>query len=70
MWVLANPENAAKVWRGLVEFGAPLAGRGPDDFTQEGFFYQIGRPPVRVDILMSIDGVKFAGRRIHLHYAA
>ena len=43
---------------------------GPDDFTQEGFFYQIGRPPVRVDILMSIDGVKFAGRRIHLHYAA
>jgi hypothetical protein len=25
---------------------------------------------VRVDILMSIDGVKFAGRRIHLHYAA
>jgi len=26
VWVQANPENAAKVWRALVEFGAPLAG--------------------------------------------
>ena len=59
VWVLANPENAAKVWRALVEFGAPLAGLCPDDFAHEGFFYQIGQPPVRVDILMSIDGVKF-----------
>ena len=32
----------------------------PDDFAHEGFFYQIGQPPVRVGILlMSIDGVKF-----------
>jgi len=56
---LANPENAAKVWRALVDFGAPLAGLGPDDFAHEGFFYPIGQPPVRVDILMSIDGVTF-----------
>ncbi len=59
VWVLANPENAGRVWRALAEFGAPLAGLCPDDFAHEGFFYQIGRPPVRVDILMSIDGVKF-----------
>lgn len=59
VWVQANPENAAKVWRALVEFGAPLAGLDPDDFAHEGFFYQIGQPPVRVDILMSIDGVTF-----------
>jgi hypothetical protein len=59
VWVLANPENAAKVWKALVEFGAPLTGLRPDDFAHEGFFYQIGQPPVRVDILMSIDGVKF-----------
>jgi hypothetical protein len=59
VWVQANPENAAKVWRALVEFGAPLAGLRPDDFAHEGFFYQIGQPPVRVDILMSIDGVTF-----------
>jgi hypothetical protein len=59
VWVLANLENAAKVWRALAEFGAPLAGLCPDDFAHEGFFYQIGQPPVRVDIPMSIDGVKF-----------
>jgi hypothetical protein len=59
VWVQANPDNAAKVWRALAEFGAPLAGLRPDDFALEGFFYQIGQPPVRVDILMSIDGVKF-----------
>ena len=59
VWILANPENAAKVWRALADFGAPLAGLNPDDFSKEGFFYQIGQPPVRVDILMSIDGVKF-----------
>jgi hypothetical protein len=43
----------------LAEFGAPLSGLTPADFCREGFFYQIGVPPVRVDILMSIDGVKF-----------
>jgi hypothetical protein len=59
VWIASDSENAAKVWRALVEFGAPLTGLGPHDFAQEGFFYQIGQPPVRVDILMSIDGVKF-----------
>jgi hypothetical protein len=39
--VLANPENAAKVWRSLSELGAPLAGPCPDDFANE-VSYQIG----------------------------
>jgi hypothetical protein len=58
VWVQANPENAAKVWQALAEFGAPLTGLGPDDFAHEGFFYQIGQPPVRVDILVSIRGAR------------
>ena len=45
VWVLADPENAAKVWQSLVEFGAPLSGLCADDFASEGFFYQIGHPP-------------------------
>jgi len=40
--------------------GAPLAGVTAKDFSAEGSFYQMGIPPVRVDILMSIDGVSFA----------
>ncbi len=29
------------------------------DFAEEGYFYQMGVPPVRVDILMGIPGVEF-----------
>lgn len=29
------------------------------DFAQEGYFYQMGMPPVRVDILMGIPGLQF-----------
>ena len=60
LWVEASAENATRVFRALARFGAPLSGVSEADFATEGFFYQIGRPPVRVDILMSIDGVSFA----------
>jgi hypothetical protein len=59
IWIEASEENADRVFRALSEFGAPLAGLSRADFQTEGFFYQLGRPPVRVDILMSIDGVAF-----------
>ncbi|MEO8597050.1 MAG: hypothetical protein ABI759_27275 [Candidatus Solibacter sp.] len=60
LWVDATAENAALVFRSLLAFGAPLAGLTAQDFGDEGWFYQMGMPPVRVDILMSIDGVTFA----------
>jgi hypothetical protein len=59
VWIEATAENAAKVFRALAEFGAPLTGLTMDDFAHEGFFYQIGLPPARVDILMSVDGLTF-----------
>jgi hypothetical protein len=59
VWVEATPDNAKKVFSALAAFGAPLTGLSADDFAHEGFFYQLGRPPARVDILMSIDGVRF-----------
>lgn len=59
IWVEASKENAGKVYSCLSSFGAPLAGLSAEDFSQEGFFYQLGMPPVRIDILMSIDGVRF-----------
>jgi len=43
----------------LLEFGAPLAGLTWKDFSEEGFFFQMGVPPVRVDILMGIPGIHF-----------
>ncbi|MBA3438246.1 MAG: hypothetical protein H0T92_00050 [Pyrinomonadaceae bacterium] len=60
IWIEASPENAAKIFQVLREFGAPLAGMTEDDFAHEGYFYQMGIPPARVDILMSIAGVTFA----------
>ncbi len=59
LWIEASEENATKVFRSLAAFGAPLTGLSPADFSREGFFYQIGVPPARIDILMSIDGVRF-----------
>ena len=60
LWISADTMNAQAVYRALHEFGAPLADLTAADFAQEGYFYQMGVPPVRVDILMGIPGVVFA----------
>jgi hypothetical protein len=60
LWIDASPENAELVFAVLSEFGAPLTGLTAADFAREGFFYQAGMPPLRVDILMSVDGLSFA----------
>lgn len=58
--LIANDqENAKRVYLALKEFGAPLEDLTPDDFTHEGYFYQMGRPPLRVDIMMSIPGIEY-----------
>ncbi len=59
LWIDANKENAEKLFNALQEFGAPLRNLSPDDFTKEEYFYQMGRAPFRLDILMSIPGVEF-----------
>ena len=61
VWIEASLDNAERVYRALAAFGAPLQGITRSDFETEGPFYQMGRPPVRVDILTSIDGVDFSG---------
>ncbi len=59
IWVQAEKENAQRVYKALAEFGAPLEGLTPQDFTEEGYFYRMGVPPVMVDILFSIEGFSF-----------
>lgn len=59
VWVHANHENAKKVFAALTAFGAPLSSMSESDFAEEGFFFQIGLPPNRVDILMSMTGLSF-----------
>ena len=59
LWISTHPDNAEAVFAALKEFGAPLEGMSPKDFSEEGYFYQMGVPPVRVDVLMGIPGVQF-----------
>lgn len=61
IFVRPSPDNAAKVWRALLAFGAPLAAAGlvQADFEEPDLVYQIGLPPRRVDVLTSISGVSF-----------
>jgi len=58
--IAVDDGNARAVYTALSEFGAPLHNLSPQDFAQEGYFYKMGSPPLRVDVLMSIPGVDFA----------
>jgi hypothetical protein len=59
LWVSADKDNAVAIYKALRAFGAPLTGLTEDAFAHEGYFYQMGVAPVRVDILMSIPGLEF-----------
>lgn len=61
IWVRPEPENAARVWRALDDFGAPLEALGieEDDLARPDQVVQIGLPPRRIDLLTSISGVEF-----------
>lgn len=59
LWVRANRENSKVLFQALQAFGAPLVNLNEDSFAEEGFFYQIGVIPVRVDIVLSVSGVQF-----------
>jgi hypothetical protein len=71
LWISTDAANAAAVYAALREFGAPLAGLTDADFAVEGYFFQMGVPPVRVDLLMGIPGLAFESawsRRIHVDF--
>jgi predicted nucleotidyltransferase len=58
-FVWATPENAANLIRALMKFGAPMEGISEADFSSEGIIFQIGNSPRRIDIVTTIDGIKF-----------
>ena len=59
IWVDSEQGNAERVYNALKEFGAPLRGVRPKDFSKSTQFYQIGVAPVRVDIISGLKGLKF-----------
>ena len=59
IWINSSETNAEKLILVIKEFGLSDLGLTKSDFIKEGYVTQIGYPPLRIDILNSIDGVKF-----------
>lgn len=59
VWVRPEASNATRVLRALDAFGAPLQDLTKADLTKAGLIFQIGLPPVRIDVVTEIDGVVF-----------
>jgi hypothetical protein len=55
-----DAENAKRVWRALVAFGAPLSELTQRDLSTPDVVFSMGLPPNQIDILTSIDGISFA----------
>lgn len=60
VWVRPDEENAERVLTALSAFGASLDDLTTDDLSKAGTVFQIGVPPLRIDLITAIDGVDFA----------
>lgn len=59
VWIEISRDNAARLVRALEEFGFGSTGLQEKDFLNLEQVIQLGKPPNRIDILTSIDGVDF-----------
>lgn len=60
LWIRPDKTNAQRVLHALSAFGAPTDDLTVEDLTKKETIFQIGLPPLRIDILTDIDGVEFA----------
>lgn len=59
IWIKISEENAKRMVDVLTELGFASLGAGKNDFLKNDNVIQLGNPPIRIDILMSIEGVGF-----------
>jgi len=59
VWVRPTRDNAARVRRALIAFGAPADRFTEDDLVQPEMVLQFGVEPVRIDVLTGVSGVAF-----------
>lgn len=60
VWINKTKLNSKRIFAALEEFGYGNIKIEVDDFTKDGLILQLGYRPVRIDILTSIEGVKFS----------
>src|SRR5688572_16462812 len=58
IWVRNSFENAEKVMRAVVKFGAPTSNLSVEDFTAPDMIVQLGVEPCRIDLLTGIEDRK------------
>jgi predicted nucleotidyltransferase len=59
IWVEVSPENAKKLVAVFKNFGFNDPKLNPDLFVDQKKIIRIGNPPVRIEVLLDIDGVEF-----------
>jgi hypothetical protein len=59
-FVERTPDNASRLAQVVGAFGFSALGLKSEDFLQPDVVVQLGRPPNRIDLLTSIDGVEFS----------
>ncbi len=60
IWLNPTLDNAERVLRAITDFGFGSFNLTTADLTKEDNVIQFGQPPLRIDLLTSIDGVGFA----------
>jgi hypothetical protein len=68
IWINISEKNATRMLRVLKGFGMSSMGFNKEDFLKPGYVTQIGYPPLRIDILNSIDGVEFSEAVKHMNH--
>ena len=59
VWIELSWENAARIINALEEFGFGSLGLKTEDFLENDQIIQLGYPPNRIDILTTLQEVKF-----------
>ena len=59
IWIAINPQNAEKTVAVLREYGFDLPELSPELFLEEDKIIRMGLPPLRLEVITSISGVRF-----------
>src|SRR5687767_13369358 len=59
IWIHRTEENAERMVAVMHDFGTASMGFTKEDFMDDSIVKQIGQPPLRIDILGEIDGVRY-----------
>lgn len=60
IWINNSDENSKRIIKCVNDFGFSSYNLKLTDFTKDGSIIQLGYPPIRIDILNQVDGVKFS----------